>query len=421
MRATEELDLLQEERRELATTGLSDDGVQQMLELAERLRASNGGELDESAILAVSEATGAPVEYVRLAIRLRPEEKKRGWVHRLRSEYLGLDPEVRRNVIGTTFGIVFALAGTLSQVLISSFHGFLGVVQIICATLSVYLVGVAKDARSAAITGALITGLGFIAATVFQAVFAVRGSIDAALIIPLTIMGALGSMVVNMIVSKNRRRLGLKDPVKERQDLLRQLVDLQTKLKSGEQSAAFLSVDVVGSTKMKEHSDPLSIEFTFNEYHQFVDRIARKYGGRVHSTAGDGMICAFDTAGQAFAAAKNILAGLIELNTFGNKTGCPIALRAGIHAGTVVTPKPGDIASLNFAHEIDIAAHMQKVAPEGGIAVSEPAAMDLPGGPATVGTQSVETQGVRGFIWQARPSAVGPIGTPPAFPNQSGG
>ena len=36
---------------------MSDDSVDQMLVLAERLREANGGALDESAILAVAEAT----------------------------------------------------------------------------------------------------------------------------------------------------------------------------------------------------------------------------------------------------------------------------------------------------------------------------------------------------------------------------
>ncbi|MBC8064708.1 MAG: hypothetical protein H7Y17_07745 [Chlorobia bacterium] len=393
-----------------------------MLELAERLRAANGGELDESAILAVSEATGAPVEYVRLAVRLRPEDKKKGLAHRLRSEYIGLEPDVRRNVFGGSLGVVFALASVLSNVLIDSLTGFLGVIQILCATLAVYLVSVAKDSRSAAITGALTTAVGFIAATVFQAIFAVKGSIDASLIIPITLGGTLGSMVMNMIVGKNRRRLGLKDPVQERQDLLRQLVDLQTRLKSGEQTVTFLSVDIVGSTKMKELADPLSIEYTFNEYHQFVDRIVRKYGGSIHSTAGDGMICAFDNPSQAFGAGKNMQAGMIELNTFGNQTGIPMALRAGIHSGNVVAPKPGDIASLNFAHVIDIAAHMQKVAPVGGIAISEEAAKCLAGGAASVGTERIETQNVVGIIWQPRLSAASPNSvTPPPFPAQLDG
>jgi class 3 adenylate cyclase len=403
-----------ERLQELERAELTDDGVQQMLDLAERLRAANGGELDESAILAVSEATGAPVEYVRLANRLRPEEKKRGFIHRLRSEYLGLDPEVRRNVLGGSLGVMFALASVLSVIPRNSFVGLLGVVQILCVTLGIYLVSVAKDARSAAITGAIATTLGFIAATIFQPLFGVSG-VEPTMMIPITLLGAIGSMVANMIVSKNRRKLGLKDPVKERQELLRQLEDLKAKLNSGEQPVTFLSVDIVGSTKMKELAEPLSIEYTFNEYHQFVDRIVRKYGGSVHSTAGDGMTCAFDTPTQAFGAAKNIQAGLIELNTFGNKTGFPIALRAGIHTGNVVAPRPGDIASLNFAHVIDIAAHLQKVAPIGGIVVSEAAAKSLPGGSATVGTELVEVQNVTGLVWQPRllPTPTSAVSPPP--------
>lgn len=406
-----------EQLQEVGQTDLSDDGVQQMLELAERLREANGGELDESAILAVSEATGAPIEYVRLAVRLRPEEKKRGLAHRLRSEYLALEPDVRRNVLAGSLGVLFALTSVMSHLVSPAVNGLLGVVQILAATAVVYLVAVARDPRSAAITGALTMLVGFIATTIFQALIPGTGALSAPLMIPYTLFGTLGAMLVNMVVAKNRKKLGLKDPIKERQDLLRQLEELKQKLNSGEQAVTFLSVDIVGSTRMKEQADHLSIEYTFNEYHQFVERIARKYGGRVHSTAGDGMICAFDSPAQAFGAAKNIQTGMIELNTFGNKTGIPIALRAGIHAGVVVAPDPGDIASVNFAHVIDIAAHMQKVSPIGGIAISEPAANGLPGGAISVGLERVETQNVVGILWQSKAGATASTSNgPPPFP-----
>ncbi len=396
---------------------MTDDGVQQMLALAERLREANGGELDESAILAVSEATGAPVEYVRLAVRLRPEEKKRPLPHRLKSEYLGLEPEVRRNVLAGSLGVVFSFMSVVSVVVAPSVVGLLGVVQILAATMVGYVVALSKDPRSAAITGALTTAIGFIAATIFQALIPETGSMPAALMIPFTLVGAVSAMLLNMLVAKNRKKLGLKDPVKERQDLLRQLEDLKQRLSSGEQSVTFLSVDIVGSTRMKENADPLSIEYTFNEYHLFVERIARKHGGRVHSTAGDGMICAFDSPNQAFVAAKNIQIGIIELNTFGNKTGIPLSLRAGIHAGVVVAPDPDNIASVNFAHVIDIAAHMQKVCPIGGIAVSEPAVNGIAGGAGVVGSERVETQNVAGVLWQPRRViAAKSTDAPPPFP-----
>jgi len=82
------------------THHLSEDGVQQMLILAERLRESSGGVLDDAAILAVSEATGAPPEYVRLAIKLRPQEKE-GLTDRVRNSFLTLEPATRRYVAAT--------------------------------------------------------------------------------------------------------------------------------------------------------------------------------------------------------------------------------------------------------------------------------------------------------------------------------
>ena len=51
------------------------------------------------------------------------------------------------------------------------------------------------------------------------------------------------------------------------------------------------------------------------------------------------------------------------------------------------------------AHVIDVAAHLQKVCPPGGIAVSDAAALHLPGGPASVGVEKVRAADVAGTIW----------------------
>ncbi|HSI71903.1 MAG TPA: adenylate/guanylate cyclase domain-containing protein, partial [Fimbriimonas sp.] len=221
---------------------------------------------------------------------------------------------------------------------------------------------------------------------------------------------------VYKIVDRNRSKWGLKDPVKDRQELLRQLHDLQNKLQSGKQSMTFVSFDVVGSTRMKQSADPLAVEFTFNEYHDFVERIARKHGGSLHSTAGDGIICAFENSTDGFAAAKNIQAGLIELNTFRNKIGTPLVLRAGLHTGTVVAPDATDASSVNFAEVIDLAAHLQKACPPGGIAVSTAAAAHLVGGFQAVGNQRVNVLDIEAAIWQPRQALALPAMAPPALP-----
>jgi class 3 adenylate cyclase len=381
---------------------MSDDSVREMLLLAERLRESHGGELDDSAILAVSEATGAPVDYVRLAVRLLPEKKEHGLLHRVRGVFLALEPDVRRHAISgllaANSALMNVLAGTTGDP-----YSFYGTLMLITLGLGLWNISVSKDARTAAWSGALFGGVFFVAQSLFAFVTHATTRVgDSFLLIPHILIGAVAGLVLHKVVEKFRPSLGIKDPLQERQELLRQLVDLQERLKSGEQSLTFLSVDIVGSTRMKETADPLSVEFTFNEYHTFVEMITEKHGGRVHSTAGDGMTCAFDHPQQAYAAARNIQTGIIELNTFRNKIGTPLVLRCGLHTGTVVAPTAGDIKSVNFAHVIDIAAHLQKVCPPGGIAVSEPAASYLPGGPNGVGADRVEVMGVPGVIWMPR-------------------
>jgi class 3 adenylate cyclase len=274
-----------------------------------------------------------------------------------------------------------------------------------------YNLGVARESRVAGICGAILGGGYWAIRAVFLFLLAAKVHVEAMVLIPFTFGGAFCGIAVHRWFQKSRTKLGLKDPAAERQLMLEQLVSLQEKLRSGEQSFTFVSVDIVGSTRMKERSDPLSVEFTFNEYHQFVERIVKRYGGRIHSTAGDGVTAAFEHPQSGFGASRTIQAGVIELNTHRNKIGVPIVLRVGVHTGTVVAPDATDITKLNFAHVIDIAAHMQKCCPPGGVAVSDAASVYLHGGPDTVGLEAFEVDGIKGRIWQPK-TIVGPTATP---------
>ncbi len=398
---------------------ITDEGVEQMLELAERLRAQNGGVLDDSAIQAVSEATGASSEYVRLAVKLRSEKSKASTLRSIRAQYLTLEPDVRRYVASGSAATICALFDVLGAKYDSgkTSYGVFGILALVCLSVGAYNASVAKDSRVASIAGAIFGGGYFALYSVFA--FALRVP-DVTRqpweLLPMTFGGALCGIFLHRLVEKHRDKFGLKDPVRERQELLRQLVTLQDRLRSNEQSITFLSVDIVGSTKMKAGSDPLSVEFTFTEYHQFVERITKKWTGSVHSTAGDGITCAFEHPQNAYSAARNIQAGIIELNTFRNKIGIPIVLRAGIHTGKVVTPQAGDIKSVNFAHVIDIAAHLQKVCPPGGIAISVTAAELVPGGCDAVGSTRVTASDVAAVIWEAKPMLAIGDATPPPLP-----
>ena len=380
---------------------LSDDSVHQMLLLAERLRESNGGVLDDDAIQAVAEATGAPSDYVRLAARMLPEKKRTG-LAAARSAVLEIDPETRRFVVSGLTGTLTALMYLLSQVYSTNGQDFYATLMLLAVGLGVWNVAVSREKKTAALAGALFGGTFFLAQSLLFYLFTNNGGLEAPLFLVFLVLGALGGTILSAITKKVGGKLGMVDPVKERQDLLRQLVNLQDKLKSGEQNITFLSVDLVGSTRIKASNDPLSVEFTFNEYHTFVENTAKRFQGRVHSTAGDGLTLAFDHPQQAFSAAKLLQTGVFELNQFRNKLDRPLVMRCGLHSGTVLTPQAGDIKSVNFAHVIDIAAHLQKVCPPGGIAVSDATAVYIPGGAAAIGTERAQVMDQDATIWAPR-------------------
>lgn len=396
---------------------LGEHGVQQMLDLAERLRASSGGALDDNTIMAVSEVTGAPSEYVRLALKMRNPVKRESFGDKFRNAFLALEPDTRRYVASAGAASVFGVVDGLSKRFGDPYQLF-GVLSILTIAAAVYNVAVSKDSKIAAFAGSLFTGLSCIVFAVTCTVL-LTPNYASFWLLPLILIGALGGLIMFKIVDAYRGKLGLNDPIRERQELLKQLVDIQDRLRSGEQAISFLSVDIVGSTRMKQMADPLSVEFTFTEYHKFVEMIAKRYGGRLHSTAGDGLTLAFDSPGQAFGAARTIQSGIIELNTFRNKIGTPIVLRCGIHTGTVVAPDATDVTSINFADVIDISAHLQKACPPGGIAVSQTAAQMVPGGTNAIGGQTISTEGgVRGYVWlpKALSTQPLPVGGPPPLP-----
>jgi len=336
------------------------------------------------------------------------------------SAALTLEPDVRRHVLTALSATACALFEGLADVNVGP--TLFGALFLIFIGGAVWNIGVSKDSRVAAISGAFFGGIYFVgqALFIFIAQLLLRNlapsSPSSILLIPYVIGGGLLGLVAQKVVRKMSTWFGIKDPAQERQDLLRQLVSLQDKLRSGEQSVTFLCFDIVGSTKMKQSADPLSVEFTFSEYHSFVEAITKRYSGRVHSTAGDGVICAFQHPQHAFGAARNVQTSIVELNTYRNKLNSPIVLRAGIHTGAVNTPSPGDITSLNFAHVIDVASHVQDACPPGGIAVSDDAAKLLPQGPASVGARVIQTDDCTAYIWEPRQKLAVPGATPPPPP-----
>lgn len=394
--------------------------------LIDTIQKSRGGKIDDEAILAVADMAGVSPDEVRIAVKLKSDQSKDGFVDRVRSNFLSLAPETRLYVglaiLGAFTGVAMLLESAASAVDVLFLGLFslgktsqiFGLAKVLLISGAVFPVAVSRSQKAAAIAGGAFAGMAFATQLIFSALFVHMTVGDPYILPAVVIAGTFGSWLVNEVVRKNRDKFGLKDPATERKLLLQQLVEIQEKLRGGEQEVTFLSVDIVGSTKMKEQADSLSVEYTFGEYHQFVERNVRRFAGRIHSTAGDGVTAAFESPQQAFGAARSLQSSLMEFNMYKNRIGQTITVRCGIHTGKVVAPDASDIKSLNFAQVIDIAAHVQKACPPGGVAITEHAACLIPGGNDTIGGERVQFDDAFCLIWQPRvkPASLMPQATP---------
>ncbi|MFQ3587498.1 MAG: adenylate/guanylate cyclase domain-containing protein [Fimbriimonadaceae bacterium] len=172
--------------------------------------------------------------------------------------------------------------------------------------------------------------------------------------------GAVAAQIQSQAV--RQKRLQENDPAA----LLAEMVRLQWRLSTGAAKCSVLVLDVAKSTAMKAGADPLLVEFSFRAYQDWVRETCRRRGGRVVSTAGDGVVVAFDVPAQALAAARDLQDDVVRFNAVGNRLALPFRLRAGLHAGDVA----GELNEVQFTGVIDVASHIESVAPVGGIAVS---------------------------------------------------
>lgn len=183
------------------------------------------------------------------------------------------------------------------------------------------------------------------------------------------LMSGLGALIEERAALDSR--LQRDDPAA----LLAEMVEIQLKLNPSTSSVCVMVVDAAKSSVMKAEADPLVAEWTFREYQRFLAEIVARFGGRVHSTAGDGAVMYFSDPSCGFRAAQTIQTEVGEFNTTVSKLKSPFRLRIGLHSG----PVAGEIEKVQFTEVIDIAAHVEAASQVGGICVTEPVATLLEG------------------------------------------
>jgi class 3 adenylate cyclase len=156
--------------------------------------------------------------------------------------------------------------------------------------------------------------------------------------------------------------------------ILAEMVRLQWRLGDRATEVCVMVVDAAKSAEMKSAADPLAVEYSFREYQEWIQSISEALNGKIHATAGDGAIVAFTSCSDAFLAARRIQTDIHRFNREDNRLPAPFRLRVGIHVGSVA----GELDKVQFAEVIDIAAHVQGVAPIAGIVVTSEVAAQLP-------------------------------------------
>jgi serine/threonine protein kinase/class 3 adenylate cyclase len=182
--------------------------------------------------------------------------------------------------------------------------------------------------------------------------------------------------------------------------MLREYAEAKKFLFQEKRHLAFLSIDVVGSTKMKIGEDKLAIEHAFAEYKKFVERILKANNIWKVAWTPDGIMCAFFTTADAVKAGQEVLEGLTWFNDGVHQLKMGFNVRCGVNAGEVVFPEEKDMEEISD-EAIDVAGHMQKYAAHGALWISRALMMEL--GDQT-GWRAITDQKVDGldcFEWRA--------------------
>ncbi len=183
--------------------------------------------------------------------------------------------------------------------------------------------------------------------------------------------------------------------------LLREYAETKKALFEDKKRLAFLSIDVVGSTKMKAGQDQLVVEHAFAEFKKYVERILEVNSCWKTSWTPDGVMCAFLDAVAGLQAAQEVLSGLEWFNEGVHGLHQKFRVRCGLHCGEVVFPDDKNITEIND-FVIDVTGHLQKQCAENALWASQEVleALQAPEGFSRV---EQDVDGHKAFVW--RPEA----------------
>ena len=160
--------------------------------------------------------------------------------------------------------------------------------------------------------------------------------------------------------SLNAKLEALKEGSKgDREELLRIFAETKRKLSGMGRELAFLSIDIVDSTKMKIGEDQETIEYDFKQYKTFVDEILKANGVIKVAWTPDGIMACFSNIDTAVKTGKDVIRGLKQFNRDVKLMKSDFRVRCGVNSGYVYMDDDVPLEDVSD-RVIDIAGHMQK-------------------------------------------------------------
>jgi len=146
---------------------------------------------------------------------------------------------------------------------------------------------------------------------------------------------------------------------RDRKHLLKDFINLKKRLESMGRELAFLSIDVVDSTGMKEGEDPYTVAYTFNEYRNFVETRINANGCIKSTWTPDGLMACFSKLDDAIKSSQILLKDLVDFNKEVKSIKRDFMIRCGINTGRLFFDDSLPLEQITD-RVIDIAGHMQK-------------------------------------------------------------
>lgn len=192
-----------------------------------------------------------------------------------------------------------------------------------------------------------------------------------------------------------------------REQLYKEYRKIEKSLKeAAKKRCSFLSVDVVGSTGMKDGETEIAITATFRAYEELLKRTFKATRAWKESWTPDGVMICFLNREDAVEAAKTILQKLVVFNAKENTLKTRFDVRCGINEGEVVVFEDSDVQKL-VEHVIDVAGHMQKYAKPGTLLLSSEL-HELLEDPSGFKPGEKEVDGYKTYEWAPEPLAQDP-------------